>query len=105
MEVVDELMHYIPELTKDNYLYISQFVLLPSDTLEASQYVRESNNNNELEKNEYSGENSYPSSVLMIRRKMLKKLLLHKTPRQREEASIKTTNEGGGQEAQKGQFF
>ena len=65
MEVVDELLHYIPEIPEDKYLEISQFVLLPSDNLEASQYVMESNNNNELEKSENSEGNSYPSSVNM----------------------------------------
>jgi hypothetical protein len=63
MEVIDELLHYIPEIPEDNYLEISQFVLLPSETLEASEYVRESNNNREFEKSENSEENSYPSSV------------------------------------------
>ena len=61
MEVDDELLHYISEIPEDNYQEISQFVLLPSDT----QYVTESNNNNEREKSEYSEENPYPSSVKM----------------------------------------
>ena len=65
MEVVDELLHYIPEMPEDNYLEISQFVLLPSDNVEVTQYVTESNNNNEREKSEYSEENPYPSSVKM----------------------------------------
>jgi hypothetical protein len=65
MEVVDELLDYIPEFPEDNYLEISQFVLLPSDNVEASQYVRESNNNNELEKSENSEGKSCPSRVDM----------------------------------------
>ena len=65
MEVVDELLHYIPEMPEDNYLEISQFVLLPSDNVEVTQYVTESNNNNEREKSEYSEENPYTSCVNM----------------------------------------
>ena len=63
MEVVDELLHYIPEIPEDNYLEISQFVLLPSDNVEALQYVTESNNNNDLERNENSEGNSSCRSV------------------------------------------
>ena len=65
MEVVDELLHYIPETQEDNYLEISQFVLLPSDNVEVSQFATESNNNNEFEKSENSEGKSYPSSVDM----------------------------------------
>ena len=65
MEVVDELLHYIPEIPEGNYLEISQFVLLPSDNVEASQYVTESNNNNELGKKENSETNSSSRSVNM----------------------------------------
>ena len=65
MEVEDELLHYIPEITEDIYQEISQFVRLPSDTLEVTQYVIESNNNNELDKSEYSGESPYTSCVKM----------------------------------------
>ena len=61
MEVDDELLHYISEIPEDNYQEISQFVLLPSDT----QYVTESNNNNEREKSDYSKENPYTSFVKM----------------------------------------
>jgi hypothetical protein len=63
MEVVDELLHYIPEIPEDNYLEISQFVLLPSDNVESSQYLTESDNNNEFEKSENSEGKSYPISA------------------------------------------
>ena len=65
MELVDELLHYIPEIPEDNYLEISQFDLLPSDNVEAYQYASESNNNHEFEKSENSEGKSYPSSVDM----------------------------------------
>ena len=65
MEVVDELLHYIPEIPEENYLEISQFVLLPSDNVEATQYVTESNNNNELGENENAEGSSSSRTVNM----------------------------------------
>ena len=45
MEVVDELFNYIPEIPEENFLEISQFVLLPAVDGEALQHVTENNNN------------------------------------------------------------
>ena len=45
MEVVDELFNYIPEIPEENFLEISQFVLLPAVDGEAVQHVTENNNN------------------------------------------------------------
>ena len=65
MEVVEELLQYIPEIPEENYLEISQFVLLPSANVEGTQYVTERNTNDELEKVEHSKGKSYLSNVAM----------------------------------------
>ena len=45
MEMLDELFHYIREIPEDNYLEMSEFVLLPSVAGETSQQVTDNDNN------------------------------------------------------------
>ena len=45
MEVVDELFNYIPEIPEENFLEISQFVLLPAVDSEPFHQVTGNKNN------------------------------------------------------------
>ena len=54
MEVADELFDYIPDVPEDNFLEISQFILLPSVDGEEPHFVTDTNNNNdEVDENNY----------------------------------------------------
>ena len=65
MEEVDQLFNYIPEIPEENFLEISQFILLPAINEEALQQVAENNNNAQSEQrySEYKEqENCSPAS-------------------------------------------
>ena len=66
MEIADELFDYIPDVPEDNFLEISQFILLPSVDGEESHFVTDTNNNDEVDENNYrnnSQETIFNSSV------------------------------------------
>ena len=61
---MDDLFHYIPEIPEENFLEISQFVLLPAVDEEVLQNVTENNNNVQSEErnSEYKENWTQPSN-------------------------------------------
>ena len=73
MAEMDELFHYIPEIPEENFLEISQFVLLPAADEEGLQNVTENNNNVQSEErykeNLTQPSNSRENMILVTMRK------------------------------------